>query len=1235
MRKRFKVSMSWLCIFAVLFGLTPSALFADTSADTILKPGDISLSKTAERVDGEEAMWKITLTAEAADHVQSDVKSDVVLVIDKSGSMDDGKWFKDSSFEKAVDAAKDLSTQLLSNNSKSRVAIVTFNKNAEQVTGFYGSSQSDQNKLFESLSDLRKKEPDGGTNIQAGLNMARTMFSDDTSTNKVIVLLSDGDPTYSYQATSAVSDTWPNKKYDFSLSDFNYSKRIGSGGDFNLNYQDGFSWESEEYTIDGFTVKDNGIGTLSEAKIAADSGINIFSIGLGVGNNANATYVLQNCAMTDGYYAAASADDLSEIFSKIGTRILSAARNSYVIDPVGDMFKLEQVNGTLTNYTATQGTVEVLSVNPDDSNKTHDTIRWNIGDLAGGKTATLTYYITMDFSKFPDLNVDYPTNGTTTLHYTDKDNAAQAKNYDVPRVKYDASSIIIKGYTVDSQGNPINEAGEIVSRENAEVLYQEYVTEEGKYGLTAGKEYTVTAKTVEDYKLAGDNSTVVSITENHTSNIVWFAYTNYYDLTITHKVGNDILGTSTTTAYKKGTAVSAVGEYEGYIFKGVTVEPENALAISGNTVSGNMPANDVSITYQYERAAYDVNVKYVSGDTTLGTSTKSVNVGESIGTIEKKSFDGYTFSGAEIDNEELDINDDLLVTGNMPKEPVNITVNYTANDYKITINYVANKEILETKTVNNKHVGEAINPITVIDFPGHEFSFAEANVGGLTIDKTGVVNGKMPAGDVTITVYYDVQQYGLTVKHVNAVTGEEIREAQTMTGHLGQKVTLKAYESPTVSDVVYKPLPTDLTHEYTFTAEEGQTYTFKYYAPQDVTVHYVDNTTGKELQQPIQIPGYPGYTEKLTASDIKVDVTVTGDNGQTTVTQVVYSPELSEYDYVFTEGAGQTYTFYYNPASSVHKVTVNYLENGTNTVLHDPVTVTGLTGTEVSLTAKTISGYTPTVTSATYLITEADGQAYTFFYTKNYVPTPDPDPDPLPPSPPVIITPDPDPDPLPPTPPVLNKEDHYNYIRGYVDGTVRPENNINREEVATIFYRLMTDASRDEYFMTYNSFSDVNATIWSNKYISTLENAGIINGYEDGTFRPDNYITRAEFAAIAARFDNLDETANTMFSDITGHWAEKYITSAANKGWIKGYTDGTFRPDQFITRAEAMSFINAVLERNVNAEGLHEDAKLWPDNPTNKWYYYDVLEATNHHEYVRGEDGTETWETVLPEHIYR
>ena len=216
---------------------------------------------------------------------------------------------------------------------------------------------------------------------------------------------------------------------------------------------------------------------------------------------------------------------------------------------------------------------------------------------------------------------------------------------------------------------------------------------------------------------------------------------------------------------------------------------------------------------------------------------------------------------------------------------------------------------------------------------------------------------------------------------------------------------------------------------------------------------------------------------------------------------------------------------------------------------------------------------------------------------------------------------------------MLNKTDHFAYVIGYPDGTVHPNGQITRAEVATIFFRLLKDEVRDGAFTTSNSYSDVAYGKWYNNPISTMSALGIITGYPDGTFKPNKPITRAEFAAIAARFDETQSGKSATFSDVIGHWAAKEIGIAYANEWIKGYPDGTFKPDQNITRAEAMTLINRVLERKPESPAdLLTNMNKWTDNmDTSKWYYLDVQEATNSHGYTRKTFNYELWRQMLPD----
>lgn len=218
---------------------------------------------------------------------------------------------------------------------------------------------------------------------------------------------------------------------------------------------------------------------------------------------------------------------------------------------------------------------------------------------------------------------------------------------------------------------------------------------------------------------------------------------------------------------------------------------------------------------------------------------------------------------------------------------------------------------------------------------------------------------------------------------------------------------------------------------------------------------------------------------------------------------------------------------------------------------------------------------------------------------------------------------------------VLNKEDHFNYIIGTPEGLSLPTANVTRAEVATIFFRLMTDDARAKFDSLDNSFSDVAKGKWYNRAISTLANAGIIKGDPAGTYRPGDPITRAEMAAIIARFGDFKEGGKT-FNDISGHWAQKYIELAASNGWINGNPDGTFKPNNYITRAETVAMINRVLDRQTkDVSDLLPVSQMtnWSDNmDTAKWYYRDMQEATNNHKAERvGNSIYEKWTEKLPD----
>ena len=208
--------------------------------------------------------------------------------------------------------------------------------------------------------------------------------------------------------------------------------------------------------------------------------------------------------------------------------------------------------------------------------------------------------------------------------------------------------------------------------------------------------------------------------------------------------------------------------------------------------------------------------------------------------------------------------------------------------------------------------------------------------------------------------------------------------------------------------------------------------------------------------------------------------------------------------------------------------------------------------------------------------------------------------------------------------PKLNTADHFAYVQGYPDGTVKPAGNITRAETAAILFRLMDDASRKTYYSTKSGFRDVASGSWYNTYVATLNNAGVITDSSNGYFRPNEAITRAELAAMLAKFSETTGAAN-YFNDVSAkYWAANAIAICAKLGWINGYPDGTFRPDKNVTRAELMAMINRATGRAPkSADAFLPGMKTWIDNTSDKWYYLDVQEATNSHSYTV--KGSETW----------
>lgn len=518
-------------------------------------PGSIRLHKEAKPTN-KYAEWEIDLTVEGKDVATT---SDVIIVFDRSNSM------YGSRATKAKAAAKQFINELLNHpNANVRIAIVPFGTDSgtetDLITQFTG--YSGKNRLLQAIDNIQiySTHESGGTNIQKGLMKAEELMASSQAEQKTIVLMSDGEPTYSQKATKAAGYQWPrvqgiNVHYNFILSDFG-TARIGPGNEYALS-----SWES--YRIDGFDVRDNGIPTISTAKHIMNKGIDMYAIGLEVGNVPNAIYVL-NQSQNKGYYQG-GADDISHIFQEVAASISSAATNAITIDPLGDMFDLVKdgyYNGA--NFVASHGTVEW-----DDQT---ETFTWHMGNVQEGETYTLTYTVQLDFSKNPQGFTDYPTNKRTTLHYKDYNDKDRTKDYPIPEVQIESGKIDRIGYRVNVDGNPIDANGQVVaSILDAERFYFDTYGEDLSFNNT----YSVPAGSIPAgfVLYIGDDPTDVTLTEQHIYELVPFGYVKQTELKagdvhVTHvdEDGNEIASSETLTGNIGDSYRSEQKQIDGYQF---------------------------------------------------------------------------------------------------------------------------------------------------------------------------------------------------------------------------------------------------------------------------------------------------------------------------------------------------------------------------------------------------------------------------------------------------------------------------------------------------------------------------------------------------------------------------------------------------------------------------------------------------------------------------------------------
>ena len=632
---------------------------------------------------------------------------------------------------------------------------------------------------------------------------------------------------------------------------------------------------------------------------------------------------------------------------------------------------------------------------------------------------------------------------------------------------------------------------------------------------------------------------------------------------------------------------------------------------------------DLHLYAKWVKTAYNVEY-YVDGEKVGNTET--YKVGDNVVIRDNPTKEGYTFSGWTSDDAAFNSSG-----FKMPARNVTIKGTFVANEYNVTYKVDGAEYATDTYKVD---AGVAIRDIPTKEgytFSGWTSDDAAFNSSGFKMPARNVtIKGTFVANEYNVTYKVDGAEYATDTYKVDA--GVAIRDIPTKEGYTFSGWTSddaafnsSGFKMP-ARNVTIKGTFTQNKHEYTinkhFYNEKGVEVKVVNGEPQTA----VENTEIKNLytantqetfenQTYVYVSGLTTVTENLEKliKDVTIDLHYYLDvkGGEKPDENGNGTPDAWEYRLAFKVVNGE----WNNGGSADIVVYVPFKDYKNGETLKEvvvPITSIPAVGDKPNSGYRAGSWDTTPVGNAKV----EKNTVFTYTYAKkssgggggggSRKPT-------------VTIPDD--------VPTGLNGDDHYAYIVGYPDSTVRPQDGITRAEVATIFFRLLTDETRNANSTKSNSYSDVAEGAWYNHAVSTLSAMGIVKGDSNGKFNPNAPITRAEFAAIAARFDDKANTTAVDFSDIASHWAKNEINAAANNGWINGYTDGTFRPNNKITRAEAMTLVNRVLKRlPETAEDLHNDMIKWSDNSdTSAWYYLAVQEATNSHYYDLKENKHEKW----------
>ena len=1223
MKRRF---WAGLLFFVMLWSLLPaSALAANEEAEleTEVSTSENSPVQVKKTINGDGT--KLTLEAYVTNEVtqtSSTKPLDIVLVLDQSGSMADdfngnktGKYFDTCQYamKQAVNSFIDKVGEQYSEKGDHRMAIVTFGSKAETWQGWTVVDAAGKSSLKKAVDRL-PQNPAGATNVGAGMQAAETLMGSgyayagsSMNRQKVVIVFTDGVPTTGTEFNTAVANaaiSSAKKLKDagtavYTVGIFNGANPAQLHGDkfdraavkdnpCNGNVGEYWGYTNVNAWFAGGSESIRGLDIAATNRFlnflssnftgATEIGIKEASHGL-VGGQAWEITKNFNRTASDYYLTAKDSDSLNNMFQQIIQEIskleIKADKNAVLSDTLSEYFALNVPEGTDAANAITAEKRDCTGKNSDGN------YTWKKADTQPEMTIKVTD------KTINVIGFDYTKNAVTAT--TTKEGVTTYSGAEL------IVTIPIKPDTNCKAWRP---------GENAYVTNDTVTNKAGLSGYTDKKgetsletvlsdspEAMVTAYTV-TYEVTGEAPETADYTDPR-------AYIKGQTA--------DVLNAPKSPVEKEGFKYTFDGWMNGTEKAGKTIDiVDHDVTLTGAWSKEAIKPAEYELKYEWNGGAATANASYTLADSYAAGAVIDVP------TEDEAVYKDHTFAGWYTDKELTQ-----PWTGTtMPAHDLTLYAKWEENTPDPTTGSVVITKQVEG--VDDADIAQ-IKELTFNVKKGDEI----VKNGSLHYDGTKLT---------TATINLEEGSYNLSEdldKAMNAIPGYEL---------VGVRFVETFAESEPDTQAATDDTATTAFSDYRFEIKTSDsaifvtcinTYEKKEVEPDTYTVTYTDGANGSAFDDQV----YRGLssgdkTPKFEGTPARSGYTFNG-----------WTPAVAEtvtgnatYTATWTKNSGG-----HDSSSDTYYLAIKKIDAQDGHVLKDAKFGLYVDAKQIATATSGSKGYARfSLDERVYDKLDKNDDLYVMELTapdgyvkssrkydvsvndfvKNNVIGAQKQA--------ITVT-----NSRSSTPDRLNDEDHFAYVIGYKDGNVRPYGLISRAETTTIFFRLLKDSVRDGNLLTSNTYTDVADNYWANTAISTMTGLGIVQGRTATTFDPYAPITRAQFAAICARFDDGKTQGGQTFTDIQGHWAQAYIERAAELGWIKGFEDGTFRPDTYITRAQAMTMINRVLNRiPEDADDLLSNMNVWPDCNPGDWFYLAVHEATNSHDYKHKAGNYETWSSM-------